>query len=134
MKQFFKGNYILFGLLVLLSTNSMYCQLKCKLIDEMRMGEYRILKFVKEQDTLVIIKKDIVSTKKIQNRIEEIVGGKFGTKISRLKVNEKIIWFYFKTETKTGLINTGEFSPRNAEETIYTYRSFPILLESFNGK
>ena len=113
----------------------MYCQTKYKLIAESSLGEYRILNFVKNLDTLVIVKKDLVSTKKIENSIEEIVGGKIGSKISRLKVNGKIYWFFYKMKTQTGkLINVGEFSPGTAEETIYTYRSLPIFVEKFPQK
>ena len=134
MTQLFRRRFFLFGLLVLLSANSIYCQTKYKLISELSLGEYRILNFVKNQDTLVIVKKDIVSTKKIQNNIEEIVGGKIGTKISQLKVNGKIYWFYYKMDSQKGLIDVGEFSPGTAGKKIYTYRSFPIFVEKFTEK
>jgi hypothetical protein len=82
----------------------------------------------------VIITKNRITTKKIEENIEEIVGGKIGKKISKLKVDNNIYWFYYKIKSQIGLINSGDFPPGKEKETIYTYRSFPILVENFTEK
>lgn len=111
----------------------MYSQTKFKVFAESSLGNYKLLHFVKDQDSLVIVTKNRVSTNKIENNIEAIVAGKIGEKISQLKTNRQTFWFYYKMKSQNGLlINAGEFQPGKAKETIYTYRSFPILVEKFS--
>lgn len=121
----------IFGLIAFLTTSSLYCQTKFKLFAENSLGNYKLLHFVKDQDSLVIIAKNVISTNKIENNIEEIVAGKVGKKVSKLKTNGQTFWFYYKIKSQIGLINSGEFPPGKEKETIYTYKSFPILIEKF---
>jgi len=130
MTIIFQKTILLYTLIVFLTTSSIYCQTKFRLFAENNVGDYKLLHFVKDYDSLVIITKNRVSTDKIENNIEEIIAGKNGNKISQLKTNGQTYWFYYKMKSQNGLlINSGEFEPGKAKETIYTYRSFPILIE-----
>jgi hypothetical protein len=131
MTTSFHKTFFIFGLLAFLTTSSIYCQTKFKLFAENSLGNYKLLHFVKDQDSIVIITKNIVLTNKIENKIEEIVTGKIGKKISKLKTNGRTFWFYYKMKSQIGLINSGGFPPGKAKETIYTYRNFPIFIEKF---
>ena len=127
----FHKNIYLFGFVVFLSTSSMYCQTKFKLFAENSLGEYKLLHFVKDQDSLVIITKNVISTSKIEDKIEEIFAGKIGKKTSKLKTNRQTFWFYYKMKSQIGFIKSAELPPGKAKEMIYTYRSFPILIDKF---
>ena len=131
MTTAFHKTFFIFGLIAFLTTSSIYCQTKFKLFAENSLGNYKLLHFVKDQDSIVIITKNIVLTNKIENKIEEIVTGKIGKKISKLKTNGRTFWFYYKMKSQIGLINSGGFPPGKAKETIYTYRNFPIFIEKF---
>ncbi len=109
----------------------MSCQTKYTLLSEWSLSDYRVIHFVKDEDSIVIVKKNLVSTKKIENNIEEIISGKIGKKISHVTADGKIYWFCYKTESQNGMVKGGEWLPRIGEETIYTYRSLPILVEKF---
>ena len=96
MTIIFQKTILLYTLMVFLTTSSIYCQTKFRLFAENNVGDYKLLHFVKDHDSLVIITKNRVSTDKIENNIEEIVSGKNGNKISQLKTNGQTYWFYYK--------------------------------------
>lgn len=121
-------------LIVFLASSSMFCQTKFKLFAENGLGNYKLLHFVKDQDSLVIIIKNVISTNEIENKIEEILARKIGKKVSKLKTNGRTFWFNYKMKSQIGLIDSSVFPPGNNNETIYTYRSFPILIEKFPEK
>lgn len=132
MAKSFEKIFFLYGLIVILSTSSMVCQTKFKLFAEKNLGNYKLLHFSKDQDSIVIISEKLISTKKIENNVAEIVAGKIGKKTSHLNIDGQIYWFYYKMKSQKGLINSGEFKPGEAKKTIYTYRSLPFYIEKFN--
>ena len=93
-----------------------------------KLGKYDILHFVKETDSVVVIKKNSISNIDIENRIDDILKNKIGEKITKLKTGRKEYWFYFKLKSSYGLINSGTFSPNKNRHVIYTYKDFPILV------
>ncbi len=131
MTTAFQKMIFISGLMTLLATCSMYCQSKYRIFSENRLGNYKLLYFVKDSDSILIIAKNKILTNKIENNIEKIVSGKIGNKISNLKADGQTFWFYYKMNSQYGLINSGDFSPGEVKKSIYTYRSFPIFIEKF---
>ncbi len=59
----------------------MFCQTKFKLFAEKNLGNYKLLHFSKDQDSIVIISEKLISTKKIENNVAEILQEKSEKKL-----------------------------------------------------
>lgn len=130
-----QNKIILFTSILFLCSSSLFSQSKYKLFRTKDLGDNKILYYEKGEDSLVIVIKNKISIEEITNKVEDITKGKIGKKISKLNVNDETYWFFYNTKSlNEELINVGEFQPGNVKNTIYTFKNFPIFIESFNEK
>lgn len=118
----------LFGVLLTLLSNFLLSQSKFTIFSSEKLGKYDILHFIRDKDSVVIIKKSSLSNSKVENNIDDILLNKIGEKISKLTVSGKDYWFYFKIKSQHGLINSGAFASGKSKNLIYTYKNFPVLI------
>ena len=135
MASLIQNKIIVFTSILFLCSSSLFSQTKYTLFRTKDLGENKILYYEKGEDSLVIVIKNKISIEEITSKIEDITKGKIGKKISKLNVNEETYWFYYNMKSQNEeLINVGEFQPGNVKNTIFTFKSFPIFIESFNKK
>lgn len=119
---------LIFGILLTMNSNFLLSQNKYTIFASEKLGKYDLLHFARDTDSVVIIKKSKISNRKIENNIDDILRNKIDGKISKLTIAGKEYQFYYKMKSQYGLINSGTFPPGKSENSIYTYKDFPILI------